>query len=103
MLGNYSCDSDFSNFASLSSDVPLTQNYEMDFQVNLLVAVKESLFCQEPLLETTYKVCGEEEVTRCEEVDKFLSQVWALYFDGSKSQEGSEAGCILIDPKGKHN
>jgi hypothetical protein len=37
MLGNYSCDSDFGNFSPLSSDVPLTQNSEMDFQVNLLV------------------------------------------------------------------
>jgi ribonuclease HI len=26
-----------------------------------------------------------------------------LYFDGSKSQEGSEEKCILIDPKGKQN
>ena len=26
--------------------------------------------------------------------DKF----WLLYFDGSKTQEGSGAGCILIDP-----
>ena len=31
--------------------------------------------------------------------DKF----WLLYFDGSKNQEGSGAGCILIDPeKNKH-
>ena len=28
---------------------------------------------------------------------------WFLYFDGSKTQEGSGAGCILIDPdKNKH-
>jgi ribonuclease HI len=32
---------------------------------------------------------------------KFLSQIWTIYFDGYKSQEGSGAGCILIDPKGK--
>ena len=32
-------------------------------------------------------------------VDSF----WALYFDGSKTLEGSEAGCVLIDPrKNKH-
>jgi hypothetical protein len=54
-------------------------------------------------LEITYKVCGEEEVTRHEEADTFLSQVWTLYFDGSKSKEVSGARCILIDPKGKKN
>ena len=31
------------------------------------------------------------------------SQIWTLYFDGSKSQEGSGVGCILIDQKGKHH
>ena len=31
------------------------------------------------------------------------SQIWTLYFDGSKSQEGSGAGCILIVPKGKRH
>jgi ribonuclease HI len=103
VLGNYSCDSDFDNFSPLSSDVPLTQNSEMNFQVNLLVAVEETLFCQEPLLETTDKIGGEEEVSRHGEADDFRSQVWTLYFDGSKSQEGSGAGCILIDPKGKQN
>ena len=29
------------------------------------------------------------------EVDSF----WALYFDGSKTLEGSGAGCVLIDPE----
>jgi hypothetical protein len=32
VLGNYSCDFDFSNFSPLSYDVPLTQNSEMTFQ-----------------------------------------------------------------------
>ena len=32
VIGNYSWDSDFGNFSPLSSDVPLTQNYEMTFQ-----------------------------------------------------------------------
>jgi len=53
------------------------------------------------MLETTDKVYIDEEITRHEEVAKFHSQVWTLYFDGSKSQEGSGARCILIDPKGK--
>ena len=30
-------------------------------------------------------------------------QIWTLYFDGSKSQEGLGAGCILIDQKGKRH
>jgi ribonuclease HI len=54
-------------------------------------------------LETTDKVGGGEEISRHGEVDVFRSQVWTLYFDGSKSQEGSGVGCILIDPKGKQN
>jgi ribonuclease HI len=64
---------------------------------------KETLFFQEPLLKTTKKMGGEEKIGRQGEVDGFLSQVWALYFDGSKSQGGSGAACILIDPKGKQN
>jgi hypothetical protein len=36
VLGNYSSDYDFNNFSPLSSDVPHTQNCEMNFQVNLL-------------------------------------------------------------------
>ena len=31
------------------------------------------------------------------EVDSF----WTLYFDGSKTLEGSGAGYVLIDPKNK--
>jgi len=27
--------------------------------------------------------------------------IWTLYFDGSKMQDGSRAGCILIDPHKK--
>ena len=26
--------------------------------------------------------------------------VWTLVFDGSRSKEGADAGCVLIDPKG---
>jgi hypothetical protein len=28
------------------------------------------------------------------------TQIWSLYFDGSKSKEGAGAGCVLIDPAG---
>jgi hypothetical protein len=103
VLGNYSCDSGFNNLSPLSSDACLTQNSKMVFQVNLLVVVEESLLCKEPLLETTDKVGRDREVTRHEEDDDLHSQVWNLYFDGSKYQEGSGARCILIDPKGKRN
>jgi hypothetical protein len=75
VLGNYSCESDFGNFSPLLSHVPLTQNYEMTFQVNLLATTEESIFCQEPLLETIDKVYRDEEITRPEEVAKFFSHV----------------------------
>jgi hypothetical protein len=75
----------------------------MTFQVNLLVVAEETIFCQEPLLETTNMVYGNKKITWPGEVAKFFSQVWTLCFDGSKSQEGLGAGCILIDPKGKRN
>jgi hypothetical protein len=103
VLGNYSCDSNFRNFSPLLCDIPPTQNFEMTFQVNLLEAEEERIFYQEPLLETTDKVYEDEKITRPEEVSKFRSQVWTLYFDGSKSQEGLGEVCILIDLKGKRN
>jgi hypothetical protein len=103
VLGNYSRDSDFGNFFPLSSDVPLTQNSEMTFQENSLMAEKETLFCQESLLKTTEQIGGKEESGRKKETDGVHSQVWTLYFYGSKSQEGLGAGCIFIDPKGKQN
>ena len=28
---------------------------------------------------------------------------WVLYFDGSKTQEGSGASCVLIDPENNKN
>jgi hypothetical protein len=102
MQGNYSCNFDFGNFSPLSYDVPLTQNYKMTFQVNLLEAAEERIFFQKPLLETIDKVYRDENVIRPEEVAEFCSQVWALYFDGSKSQ-GLGAGCILIDQNLKRN
>jgi hypothetical protein len=50
VIRNYFCDSDFGNFSTLSSDIPLTQNSEISFQENLLMTVGETLFCQEPVL-----------------------------------------------------
>ena len=28
-----------------------------------------------------------------------IGDFWTLFFDGSKTSEGSKAGCVLIDPK----
>jgi hypothetical protein len=78
VLGNYSCYFDFGNFSPLSYDVPLSQNSEMTFQENVPTVVEETLFCQEPLLETIDQIGGEEEVSRKGEVDGFHSQVWTL-------------------------
>jgi hypothetical protein len=103
VLGNYSCDSYFGNFYPLSSNVPLTQNSEMIFREELSTAAEETLLCQEPALEITEQTKGKEESNKKEEDDTFYPQKWALYFDGSKSQEGLGAGCILINLKGKRN
>ena len=87
----------------LSYDVPLTQNSEMIFREELSTVAEENLFCQEPALEITEKTTRGEESDKKGEAGRFHPKVWTLYFDGSKSQEGSGAGCILIDPKGKRH
>ena len=103
MLGNYSYDSDFGNFSPLSFDVPLTQNSKVIFQENFPTTTRETLFCQEPVLEIMVQIRGKEEGDKKEEDDRFFPHVWTLYFDGSKSQEGSGVGCILINLKGKQH
>jgi ribonuclease HI len=75
----------------------------MTFQENVPTTMEETLFCQEPLLETSDKIRGEEEVSKNLEANGSHSQVWTFYFDGSKSKEGPGEGCILIDPKGTRN
>jgi hypothetical protein len=75
----------------------------MVFQEKSLILTEETLFYQEPVLEITRQKIGEKESNEKEETTNFLSQIWTIYFDGSKSQEGSGAWCILIDPKGKHH
>jgi hypothetical protein len=85
MLGNYSCDSYFGNFSPLSSDVPLTQNFKMNFREEFSMIAGESLLYQESSLEITKLTGGKEESDRKEEVHRILPQVWTLYFEGSKS------------------
>jgi hypothetical protein len=103
ILGNYSCESHFGKFSPLFYDVPLTQNSEMVFQGKSSILTKDTLFCQVPMLEITEQKIGEKEVNKEKEKENFRSKIWTLYFDGSKLQEGSGAGCIFIDPKGKHH
>jgi hypothetical protein len=103
MLGNYSCDSYFRNFSAPSSDVPLTQNCKIIFQEEVSMTVGETLFYQESVLEIIELIGDNEESDIKEEYDKFRPQFWTLYFEGSKLQEGSGAGCILIDLKGKRH
>jgi ribonuclease HI len=34
---------------------------------------------------------------------KYTHDIWTLYFDGSKYQEGDGARCLFIDPRGKRS
>jgi ribonuclease HI len=103
ILGNYSCESYFGNFAPLLSDVPLTQKSELIFQKKSPIPTRDTLFCQNPTLELVKQEVGEQESNKGNKNNDFGSQILTLYFDGSKSQEGSGARCILIDPMGKRN
>jgi hypothetical protein len=85
MLGNYSCDSHFVNFSPLLSDVPLTQNSEMVFQEKSLISTEDTLFYQDHALEITEQEIGELESNKEGEKGYCLSQIWTIYFDGSKS------------------
>jgi len=38
-----------------------------------------------------------------QECSKLYYEIWTLYFDGSKSQEGVGAGCIFINTSRKHS
>jgi hypothetical protein len=51
VLGNYSCDSHFEDFAPLLSNVPLTQNSEIMFQKEPPMPIGNALFCQNPVIE----------------------------------------------------
>jgi ribonuclease HI len=75
----------------------------MVFQDKSSISTEETLFYEEPMLEITEQKIGGKESNKREETLKFISQIWTIYFDGSKSQEGSREGCTLIDPKGKHH
>jgi ribonuclease HI len=103
VLGNYSCDFFFGNFTPHMFDIPPTKKSKMIFQIDLLAASEESILCQDAPIEVADKEVEIEKIARHEEVRNSPPQIWTLYFDGSKSQEGLRERCILIDPKGKQN
>jgi hypothetical protein len=65
--------------------------------------IEDSLFYQNPALGLVKKKIGEQNVGDGREKRDCRLKYWTLYFDGSKSQEGSRAGYILIDHKGKRH
>jgi hypothetical protein len=103
ILGNYSCDSYFGNFAPLLSDVPLTQNSELIFQEKSVDTDRRHPFMPKLGARTCETRGREQETNKGNKNSDSRSQIWTLYFDGSKSQEGSGAGCILINPIGKRH
>ena len=62
ILGNYSCDSHFEDFAPLMSIVPLTQNSEITFQEEPPTSIENTLFCQNPTIELTGREIGKQEI-----------------------------------------
>jgi hypothetical protein len=102
VLENYSWDIHFREFSPLLSTIPFTQNYEIIFQEEQLTPIGNALFCQSPTIELTGQEIGKQEINIEKGKRDCLSHICTLYFHGSKSQEGSGAGCILINPKGRH-
>jgi ribonuclease HI len=72
----------------------------MIFQEEFLMPMEDSPFCQDLVLGLPEEKIEERNT---DWNGNHRSQIWTLYFDGSKSQEGSGAGCILINQKGKHH
>jgi ribonuclease HI len=65
--------------------------------------IGDSLFFQNPADRSLGQEIGEKEINEEQEKSDCRSRIWTLCFDGSKSQEGSGAGCILINPKGQRH
>jgi hypothetical protein len=102
ILGNYSCDSYFGNFTPLLSNVPFTQNFKLIFQDKSPTLTGDTFFYQNSTLELVKWEVREQENNKGNKNSDPHSQIWTLYFDGSKSQEGFGGGCILINPICKH-
>lgn len=84
ILGNYSSKSFFGNFISKPSPFPVNNFIS---QIENFSQIDRSR-CFNITEETVNKI-----------VDNSL--FWSLYFDGSKSSEGSGDGCILVSPQGE--
>ena len=85
MLGNYLIDLEPGNYhAEEASSTP-------DIQPDLLQFSRvDEIDCK--IVDLVSDVVFDSSTV---EVDSF----WTLFFDGSKTLEGSGAGCVLIDPK----
>ena len=82
ILGNYSTDSFLGNFNPKIS--PFLINY----------------------VNSHIEIFSQNNLTRClnfEEETIIHSLFWKLFFYGSRSNDGSRAGCMLVSPKGEKN
>jgi hypothetical protein len=82
IIGNYPVNSFFGNFVAEIS--PFQQNFGSEI---------------ENFFQTDFSHCVNF-------VDNFVNTsvkypFWKLYFDGSKSNDGASAGCILVNPTGE--
>src|SRR5271168_2739732 len=84
ILGHYSSESFFGNFVAQPS--PFSVNHFTSQIENFSQTDKSRCFNDnEKVVNTTVNI----------------PLFWSLYFDGSKSNEGSGAGCILVNPQGE--
>jgi hypothetical protein len=70
----------------------------MIFQEELPTTTEETLFYQEPVLESSELTVGKEKSNMEPKADTPYPQCWTLYFDGSKSQEESgknDISCLV--------
>ena len=79
-MGNYLVDSFFGNLEAETSSIP---DAEQQSEICHFTQIPDEI----PVPNTTHLDLN--------------NGLWSLYFDGSKSKEGTGAGCLLIDPYGK--
>jgi len=86
ILGNYSAESFFGNFNA----------HQSPFPVNSVISQIENF----SRTDTSKCVSVVDEL-----VDKPVNKplFWSLHFDGSKSNDGAGAGCILVSLEGEKN
>jgi hypothetical protein len=115
ILGNYNLDTFFGDFTTeisphveshMQSEIlHCTQIVELD--CNIVGRKDTNPNVQTNLVvKTNYDVHTNLDVKTNLDVEtnsKVNIDMWTLFFDGSKSNEGAGVGCILKDPKGKKN